>query len=229
MSACTEITVFRLQEVAAAQVLDRSTEIGQSFLDTTQEIQKIPEVQEVHYSLSIERPNELWLLVDWESDETSRNKPASGGIKALLEPFLKDKTSSSNHTFHVSPSPYRVLNDPAAPIVEIFRIFFPVDTTNTDLEAIQAHWKKCSTLAIYSGGIAKTAAYGWTKERDVPHPDGETEPGLHLVVLVTWESLERHLENNDTEGFKASSEIFFDMPRLVGYDMMHINGLLPEA
>ncbi|RSL92338.1 hypothetical protein CDV31_015201 [Fusarium ambrosium] len=229
MSTCAEITVFRLQEAAAVQVLDRSTELGQSFFDAIQVIQGILGVQKVHYSLSIERPDELWLFVNWESEESCKNKLASERVRTLLQPFLKDKKPSSNHTFHVSPSPYHVLNDPTAPIVEIFRIFFPADTTDADLEAIHAHWKKCSTLAIYSGGIARGAAWGWTKEREVPHPDGEGEPGFHLVVLVTWESLARHLENNDTEGFKESAKIFHDMPRLVGYDMMHINGLLPEA
>ncbi|RSL87644.1 hypothetical protein CEP52_015469 [Fusarium oligoseptatum] len=229
MSTCAEITVFRLQEAAAVQVLDRSTELGQSFFDAIQVIQGILGAQKVHYSLSIERPDELWLFVDWKSEESCKNKLASEGVKTILQPFLKDKAPSSNHTFHVSPSPYHVLNDPTAPIIEIFRIFFPADTTDADLEAIHAHWKKCSTLAIYSGGIAKAAAWGWTKEREVPHPDGESDPGFHLVVLVTWESLARHLENNDTEGFKESAKIFHDMPRLVGYDMMHINGLLPEA
>jgi hypothetical protein len=36
--ACTEVTVLRLQEATAAQVLDRSKEIGSYFLDVIQKI-----------------------------------------------------------------------------------------------------------------------------------------------------------------------------------------------
>lgn len=74
MPTCAEITVLRLQEAGAVQFLDRSTELGQSFFDAIQAIQGILGVQKVHYSLSIERPDELWLLVDWESDEFCQNE-----------------------------------------------------------------------------------------------------------------------------------------------------------
>lgn len=100
---------------------------------------------------------------------------------------------------------------------------FPADIDDATRAAVDAQFKDFADKALRVPAMCGSITQGWT-DSDVALPseaDGQT--GRILVSLISWPSVERHMENRNTQAFKDSVHLLRGLPSLIKLDVFHVN------
>lgn len=130
--------------------------------------------------------------------------------------------SSPQVKAHLSPSVSSIFNDPANPVVEVLNMSFPADTDASQKAKIESLWEEFVDKALSHPVTFGNRVQGWTKETDVTVPGDETKTGTIFVALISWPSLEKHMEKRDTDDFKNNVPIIRNLPGLIKMNMFHV-------
>lgn len=124
---------------------------------------------------------------------------------------------------HISVDASTVFADPSNPTVEVLNMCFPTDIDDATRAAVDAQFKDFVDKALRAPAMCGSFVQGWTdKNVQLPGEDkGKT--GRLLVSLISWPSVERHMENRDTQAFKDSVHLLRTLPSLVKLDVFHVN------
>lgn len=124
---------------------------------------------------------------------------------------------------HISVDASTVFADSSNPTVEVLNMCFPADIDDATRSAVDAQFKDFVDKALRVPAMCGSFVQGWT-EKNIPLPgeeDGKT--GRLLVSLISWPSVERHMENRDTQAFKDSVHLLRTLPSLIKLDVFHVN------
>lgn len=101
---------------------------------------------------------------------------------------------------------------------------FPADIDDAGRAAVDAQFNDFADKALRVPAMCGSIVQGWTTENNVPSPGEESgKTGRILVSLISWPSVEKHMENRDTQAFKDSVHLLRGLPSLTKLDVFHVN------
>jgi len=176
--------------------LEGSSASAQVWADTIATIQRQDGIQRQHYGRTIENPNLLIWMIDWDSVDSHHKFETTPDYAPFLQRLKPILDGVHLHHFLPTPSPASVLTD--APVIE-FATFYKVQPDfKSSLE------KFTKALGTPEGLVG--FAYGETIEETSKHSDQvegkEDSKGKAVVLLGGWESVQAHMNFRETETFK---------------------------
>lgn len=137
-------------------------------------------------------------------------------------------------TSHIPVDASKTFNNHANPTVEVLSMCFPGDIDDATRSAVEAQWEDFADKALRAPAMCGSITQGWTTEKDVPLPgEDKGQTGRILLALISWPSVDKHMENRDTQAFKDSVHLLRTLPSLVKLDVFHVecrtlNGQTPR-
>lgn len=112
------------------------------------------------------------------------------------------------------------------PAVEVLTMGFPHDIEDATKAAVEAQFHDFADKALKGPGLCKSILAAWSVESNVPLPGLETGEGVQngtvYIALISWRSVEEHMQNKELPAFKESVHLLRTLPRLVNLDVVHI-------
>ncbi|GKT65633.1 hypothetical protein ColTof4_03605 [Colletotrichum tofieldiae] len=177
----------------------------------------------VYYGNSIERPDQAWCFLDWDSVEDHAKYSeiaAQNPIGAILSQYLD---WSKGFVKHIAPTPWPPTVLAEAPVVEVLTLFFPAGLSEEAKASLSAQLDEFKTKALDTSPDFKGISHGWSVEDDVPVTDEPGKTGNVLAAFIGWPSVEAHQRFRETEAFKDNIDILRGMKDIVKLALFHIS------
>ncbi|KAK1675498.1 hypothetical protein BDP55DRAFT_552337 [Colletotrichum godetiae] len=182
-----------------------------------------PGAGSIYYGNSIEKPEQTWCFLDWDSVEDHlayRDTAAHAPIGKAVGEYL-----DWNHGYikHITPTPWPPTILASAPVIEVLTLFFPADLDAAAKEALTAQLEEFKTNALDTSPDFKGISYGWSVENDVPVTDEPGTTGNLLAAFIGWPSVDAHMKFRDTVPFKENIGILREMEGIVKLGVFHVS------
>ncbi|KAI9760799.1 MAG: hypothetical protein M4579_001429 [Chaenotheca gracillima] len=208
----TPITeVARLPFAPGSTFEDPSTPTGQIWHEEFLAVlQRQPGYQRLYYGRQIESPNEVLLMIDWDSLDAHKAFMSSTDY----DPFVKHLLSILDgdpqlHHAKLSPfPPTRTLSNSSNPVTEVVTFHFPASFSDSDAQDFDKAWAQ--TLKAFQDnagpGLTGSGVSGWiVEELEIPNKT-PTEKGKAFQLAFGWESVDAHMKFRETQAFKDNIE-----------------------
>ncbi|KAL2873587.1 hypothetical protein SGCOL_011222 [Colletotrichum sp. CLE4] len=162
-----------------------------------------PGAGSIYYGNSIEKPEQTWCFLDWDS----------------VEDHLAYRDTAAHAP--IGKAPPTILA--SAPVIEVLTLFFPTDLDAAAKEALTAQLEEFKTNALDTSPDFKGISYGWSVENDVPVTDEPGTTGNLLAAFIGWPSVDAHMKFRDTVPFKENIGILRGMEGIVKLGVFHVS------
>ncbi|OHE91290.1 hypothetical protein CORC01_13405 [Colletotrichum orchidophilum] len=182
-----------------------------------------PGAGSIYYGNSIEKPDQSWCFLDWDSVEEHlayRDSADHAPIGKALEPYL-DWTKG--YIKHITPAPWPPTILAEAPVVEVLTLFFPADLDDAAKASLTAQLEEFKTKALDTSPDFRGISHGWSVENDVPVTDEPGKTGNLLAAFIGWPSVDAHERFRDTLPFKENIGILRGMKDIVKLAVFHVS------
>jgi hypothetical protein len=144
-------------------------------------------------------------------------------VQKYLVPHLN--LSAPLSICHIDPAVSSLFSDPKYPTVEILSMCFPSDVDDATKSVVEKQWGEFADKALRAPGLCKTITQGWSVEKDVALPGGEADKKACVVFLslISWESVDQHMQNRDLDVFKEARPLLASLPQLIKLNAVHVN------
>lgn len=102
---------------------------------------------------------------------------------------------------------------------------FPGDLDSETKAAIENQFGQFVDRTLRAPGLCKSIETSWSVESDVALPglEEEEQKGNLYVSLITWRSVDEHLQNRELDEFKEGVHLLRSLPRMIKIDVVHVN------
>lgn len=198
MPTTTEILVCALKP--GSDIGSESNEAAQILKEVGTTLKKTDGVQQIQFGMQVEKPDVFQLLVHWDSVDHHKAFMATEEYKPFLNRFL-GIVGGDLSLIHADLEPSGELQKAiSAPVTEVATFYFGSDGAPEGyLEGVEK-FKKIMEKEKSDGYIA--GAIGLTVEDNVKSPAKEDVEGKAAVLIIGWESVEKHMQFRETATFK---------------------------
>ncbi|WYZ35826.1 hypothetical protein EsH8_X_000473 [Colletotrichum jinshuiense] len=177
----------------------------------------------IYYGNSIEKPEQTWCFLDWDSVEDHMKYRDTEDHKPIGEALGQYLDWDKGYIKHVATNPWPPTILEEAPVVEVLTLFFPADLDDAAKEALAAQLGEFKTKALDTSPDFRGISYGWSVENDVPITDEPGKTGNLLAAFIGWPSVEAHVEFRDTQPFKDNIGLLRNMKDIVKSGVFHVS------
>ncbi|SMY28711.1 unnamed protein product [Zymoseptoria tritici ST99CH_1A5] len=191
----TEIFIAALKP--GSNIGDPSNEAAQTLKSVGDTLIQTDGVQDIHFGMQVESPNTLQLLVTWDKLDSHKTFMSTPTYKPFVDRILAliDGAPSMIHT-DLEPAA-SVAPALAAPVTEIATFYFGGEAPEDYISGVH---KFRDILEKEKSDGYLGAAIGLTVEE----VEREGHKGKGAVLVIGWESVEKHMAFRETGTFKEN-------------------------
>ncbi|KAL9131655.1 MAG: hypothetical protein Q9217_000466 [Psora testacea] len=197
MAPVTELATIPLQ--SGATIEDPDSPAGKIWTATLDTVSQQPGYQRAYYGREIENPALLQLFVDWDSYDAHQDFIKS----RIYEPFVKhlmsivDGEVEMRHASLEPHPPSPAVSGTRSPVTEVLTAY--VEKKD---EGVAENFGQLGQVVLSKADGSKAISAGWVIE-EVQHDNfGQGKKGNAYVMLIGWESKEKHMAFRETQDFK---------------------------
>ncbi|KAM3422044.1 hypothetical protein BST61_g2420 [Cercospora zeina] len=198
MPTTTEILVCPL--TPGSDIGSDSNEASHILKEVGATLRNTDGVQQIQFGMQVEKPDVFQLLVHWDSVDHHKTFMATEEYKPFLNRFLTI-VGGELQMMHAKLEPSGELTKAlSAPVTEIATFYFGSDGAPEGYVEGVGKFKEIMEKEKSDGFIA--AAVGLTVEDNVKSPAKKDVEGKAAVLVIGWESVEKHMQFRETATFK---------------------------
>ncbi|KZL82456.1 hypothetical protein CI238_03135 [Colletotrichum incanum] len=182
-----------------------------------------PGAGSVYYGNALEKPDQAWCFVDWDSVEAHVKYRDAAAQNPVGESIGQCLDWTKGYVKHIAPTPWPPTILAEAPVVEVLTLFFPAGLSEEAKASLSAQLDEFKTKALDTSPDFKGISHGWSVEDDLPVTDEPGKTGNVLAAFIGWPSVDAHQRFRETEAFKNNIGILRGMKDIVKLAVFHIS------
>ncbi|OQU95927.1 hypothetical protein CLAIMM_02082 [Cladophialophora immunda] len=213
----TSIAILHLKEGERPE--DSNTTAGVLLQRRLSDILTAPGVQSCRWGRSIEHPDIMYLIVDWETLQNHidfSNKPRDDATEISVLCYQPPRV---HHAIFDPSPPRRSLSEPHSPVTEIVTICFPLHLCKQSQEKVSADTKEFRSILEGPNGCNGSAG-GWILEEI--NPSGKEEKSKAFTMMFGWDSVEAHNDFMKKPHIQEHVHLIQGLPGLASLEMCHV-------
>ncbi|KAL9637211.1 MAG: hypothetical protein Q9164_002338 [Protoblastenia rupestris] len=202
MPPVTELATLPLQ--TGAEIENPNSPAGKVWTATLDTVSQQPGYQRAYYGRELENPSLLQLFVDWDTYEAHQDfqndRTYAPFVKHLMT--IVDGEIEMRHANFEPHPPSAAVSGTTSPVTEVLTMYLEKKD-----EGFSKKVGQLGEVVLSKADGCRAVSSGWVIEEVEHECLGKGKKGNACVMVIGWESKEKHMEFKETQDFKDNIQL----------------------